>query len=84
MCPTCKTGLDGATLLSTNKDQKAAIPEPGDLTMCAYCNTYLVVTEEGFRIATNEEVQRIDSELIRVLQEFSKRMPPTWVTGRKQ
>jgi hypothetical protein len=62
-CPACDRTLDGATGLTTDN-----APEPGDLTVCAYCASFLTfnldlshrkLTAEEFSELTEDEQHNI-------------------------
>lgn len=75
-CPVCFARLDGATCLSMKPDRPASRPvmHVGDLTMCAYCGTYLILESAyGFRFAGPDDLARLPPELRLVMQHFPAR-----------
>jgi hypothetical protein len=67
-CPACQTRLDAATGLSLTDRQPTL--SPGDVTACAGCGTILVVTREGFRVATDKDLSTVDPKLRAILLQF--------------
>lgn len=56
LCPQCGTVLDGATSL-----EGKFTPKPGDVTVCAYCATFLKYDEYLFlRILPEEEFAKLE------------------------
>jgi hypothetical protein len=65
-CPSCTHPLDGA-LLFGNADVS---PDPGDLTICTYCRTWLAFTDTlGLRLANEDEVSDVDPTLRAIMQQ---------------
>lgn len=58
VCPSCGKKLDGTTCIGDDDPRRI---EPGDVTICAYCYQLLFTTEEGFRVATKEELSALDA-----------------------
>jgi hypothetical protein len=51
-CPRCLMRMDGLTHIGPGM----ALPDPGDVTLCAYCEALLVYTDDGtVRLATEDE-----------------------------
>lgn len=52
-CPTCKKMLDGFTAVDHEQN-----PQPGDVTICAYCNEVLQFTDDmGMKLASPEAIE---------------------------
>ena len=51
-CPTCKTVIDGFTSINTPN----AVPKDGDLSICAYCGTAMIVEGEQFVKMTHAQL----------------------------
>jgi len=68
-CPTCRARLDGATGLSKDPADQARM-KPGDVTVCAYCSSVLVVTADGFRLAVEADLADVDPDLRTILLTF--------------
>jgi hypothetical protein len=88
LCPTCSAQLDGFTGVDDLTSGKPPVPEPGSLTVCAYCRTVLAFEAAaiGLRLreATAEDWEGIPEEQVRIFQavmrELEKeppRPPPT-------
>jgi hypothetical protein len=56
-CPVCGATLDGAAQVDG-----AGTPEPGDVTVCAYCGAPLRFTDAGLELLTDAEAARITAE----------------------
>jgi hypothetical protein len=53
-CPVCHEVSDGVTQVSNEPIPRG--PEPGDISICAYCLTVSVFREDGtLRVASSEE-----------------------------
>ena len=63
-CRGCRAQLDGATGIS---DEPNPILTEGAITCCAYCATILVVTADGFRLATDADLADLDDDLRAIL-----------------
>lgn len=58
LCPQCGTVLDGATSL-----EGKFIPKPGDVTVCAYCATFLKFDElVMLRVLPEHEFEKLDPD----------------------
>jgi hypothetical protein len=58
-CPGCQSKLDDATC----SDGSGATPQPGDLTVCAYCAMCLTFTEDlGVRVLGVQEVEALEPD----------------------
>lgn len=57
-CPSCGKDLDGATPVG---DDKEIVPEPGDVTICVYCATWL-------RLADDNTFELLDSISVAALR----------------
>lgn len=68
VCPVCHTELDAATNV---EDDQA--PKPGDVTICVYCATVMEFTEGGLRIMSQEELDAVHPETIRLVNEVAAR-----------
>ena len=77
-CPLCSAEIDSVTALRDSGEFPT--PSPGSLTLCAYCGTWLTLTESfaayrvfGVRIATRHEVDSLKGTLgYDILMEFVK------------
>lgn len=59
-CPSCQRRLDAVTSATVgDRPDTAPVPEPGDVTICAYCGAVLVMTTDSFRLATQAEVDAL-------------------------
>lgn len=58
-CPQCDTLLNGATCVTMERGDTRKMGV-GDITRCAYCGTWLIVTTTSFRAATAEELSHVD------------------------
>lgn len=54
VCPSCGRPMTGHTAL-TRRDPTPRAPQPGDLSLCAHCRVYLMITDRGVRLLTNAE-----------------------------
>jgi hypothetical protein len=69
-CPTCESMLDGATAT----DGKTTQPQPGDITICAYCTEVLEFTNNMKFIKTDHtklpfETQAVLVQMIEALMD---------------
>lgn len=76
-CPACHKILAGFSAVS---DEGHARPEPGTITLCAYCRTVLVFLDDmSFRVATDAEVASLPPLAKRMYRELpllpSDRLP---------
>lgn len=75
-CPSCQRRLDAVTSATIgDKPETAPCPEPGDVTICAYCSAVLVFTAKAFRLATQDEVD--------ALPELTKRIARSWPVKKR-
>jgi predicted Zn-ribbon and HTH transcriptional regulator len=67
-CPACGNKINAAS--SPFGD---ASPEPGDITICAYCRKVLTFGEAmDLRLATDDEIKEVEKELNQVTQTLKK------------
>lgn len=57
-CPACYASLSAATCAGP----EARKPAPGDLTVCFYCATVLVYTENDLRLVTEDDLEGLTAE----------------------
>jgi hypothetical protein len=62
-CPVCHRVCDAYTAVSVDADDPVPSMKPGDVTLCAYCGTILMVTTIGWRPATEAEVADLSPNL---------------------
>lgn len=74
-CLVCRKPLDAATGASTDPADPQPRPAPGDVTVCAYCDTPLVFTDTGFRFATDADLDSLDPPLRTLITD--------WIQQRK-
>jgi hypothetical protein len=60
---------------SLDPDDTQPKPRLDDITTCVYCRSVLVVTTVGFRLATDEDLARLDPDLRRLVFEFISQKP---------
>jgi len=66
-CPSCRHVLDASTGVGR---EGPVVPAPGDVTLCAYCRTWLVYTDGlGLRPAEPDEVEQVDPTLRALVQQ---------------
>jgi hypothetical protein len=70
ICPACSAQHDAATGVSLEPGDTHPELRVGNLTACSRCGTILIVTTIGWRPATDEEIDRLDPDLKRLLREF--------------
>lgn len=65
-CPACRSKCDGYTGLSTDLNDPATMPTPGQITICSYCGALLVFVQSfasyrsvSLRMATKREEKEI-------------------------
>ena len=60
-CPVCDHKIDRVSGVSgKGKVDDDVQPNPGDITMCVYCRSFLIFTAElGHREATDEEIAEL-------------------------
>lgn len=65
-CPRCGTTLDTASCPADD----GRVPQPGDLTICAKCETIMVFNDKGFlRNPTDKELEEINAEYVEDLKQ---------------
>jgi len=69
-CPGCRRVNDAATHANLERPGAPARLELGDVGVCAYCSAVLVVTADGFRLATERDVAALDPDLQRLVREY--------------
>lgn len=75
-CPSCAAALDAVTGLGT--------PEPGALTICAYCRVFLVFAEDlSQRVLTNEAWMNLAPDLRALLTKLREDMATWPVSGHR-
>ena len=80
-CPVCDEKLDGATVV--NDDH--AIPEPGDLSVCFGCGSFLTYRDDmTMRLLTEMEVYGLDAHAKATLIEMRKRLQKYRTNGMKK
>jgi hypothetical protein len=83
-CPRCTSPLDGFVCIH----DPGAVPEPGSLSICAYCRLALVFEERGIRGLAVDEFKALDDatqvDLIRAGVELDRVVEPIYdpLTGR--
>ena len=68
-CPVCHETLDAYTSISVDPADPCPTMKPDDVTRCASCAVVLVVTTIGFRLATDDDLARLDPDLLPILTE---------------
>jgi len=58
-CPVCAKVLNACQSLASDDTRP---PEPGDLTRCLYCRSWLVFQVDGLRVATDAELAALARE----------------------
>jgi len=79
-CPVCRGAISRVTSATTNPADPAPLPRLGEVVLCGYCASALVVTTIGYRVATAEEVARLDPmtrAIHRMLSDDPRPAPPT-------
>jgi hypothetical protein len=69
-CPACQRVLDGATGVSVDPAEPQPRPATGDITVCAYCHSVLVYTTDGFRVAGDADLERLEPDLRELVLAF--------------
>jgi hypothetical protein len=68
-CPKCHKSVNGQSPTPSNLD---AVPEPGDLSICCYCEAILQYTKTGVRFVSDLEygglVPRTQAELQQAIE----------------
>lgn len=63
-CPQCHKILDAATGV-----EGARPPKPNDFTVCVYCQSWLLFTDDlGLRLATDEDTAKLSGEQLYMLR----------------
>lgn len=57
-CPNCRSRLDGYTALGADNPA----PNPGDLTVCAYCSAALEFVENGLAPLTRAKLDALPAD----------------------
>src|SRR5262245_56258377 len=71
-CPNCRAELNAATSTTLDAQPDAArTMTVGDVSVCAYCSAILVVTDAGFRLATQAEFDQLDPVLRRLVSTWT-------------
>jgi hypothetical protein len=65
-CPTCRKLLD-ACVLAQEAPQEVSAPVPGDITVCAYCETVCVFAPAGLELA-------LPADLVHVPEPFRPKL----------
>lgn len=73
-CPVCKTVLDGAAGMRMDGPLAIAEPQPGNITLCAVCQSILIVTAVSFRVAVSADIDRLDPDVRKILLELQQQM----------
>ena len=69
-CPVCERKLDGATAIDRD-----ATPKPRDITVCAYCGSFLTYRDNmSLRLLTELEIYGLDAHAKAVMIELRKRL----------
>ena len=67
VCPCCKKILDAATGIDARN------PSPGDFSICVYCKTWLIYTNDlGLRTAQDEDVAKLKPTDLELLKYFTQ------------
>jgi hypothetical protein len=77
-CPTCDKRLDGATAIVVD-GKKDLGPAPGDITVCAYCQTILLFDDRlRMRLPTFAEMIDLadDPRIVAIKPMLKKVFPP--------
>jgi hypothetical protein len=72
---------DAATHAALERSAEPAQLAIGDVGVCAYCSAVLVVTADGFRLATEGDVADLDPALQRFVREY---VPPPFDFHRRK
>ena len=79
-CPVCGEKLDGATVI----DDDHAVPQPGDISVCWKCASFLTYTPDmELRLLTELEVYGLDAHAKAVMIEMRKRIREYQTNGKK-
>ena len=72
-CPVCARRLSGATGYDNADDD--AVPVPGDVTVCAYCRSFLMFTATlDVRLLTLEEIAELDAHTRHAMIELREQL----------
>jgi hypothetical protein len=70
-CPSCHRRLDAMQSATIGRRPTGPRePAPGHATICAYCTAVLIVTEEGFRLATQVEIDALPELMQRLARDW--------------
>jgi hypothetical protein len=68
-CPSCGKGLKFSTALNADTSP----PRPGDVSVCAYCATTVVYTENlRLRRSTTADLAKLSPEEVKILAEAKR------------
>ena len=64
-CPACGLMIEGATPVEQRRDSKMQV---GNIAVCYQCGVVSIVTPDGLRQMTNDQIQKLPNALIGQLQ----------------
>jgi hypothetical protein len=66
-CPNCGKRIDAATPV-----KEIEPPRPGDYSICFYCGEWLIFTETGVRVASEDDIREMSPQNFSLLERLRK------------